>query len=86
MGKRASEIIADHLGWDQAELRQYQYQPGRYSCAIYTTGDADYWCCPGGQRKPPAGWDWKPVQNDYLGSRYPGRTVYWANTLNEQEP
>jgi len=64
-GKRANEIIGFHLGWDIADVSEGVYQPTRYSAPrVYVCGD-DYFCCPSGNQKPPAGFDWEKVGTYY---------------------
>jgi len=69
--RSAAEIIAFHFCSDIQDWRDSQYQPGRYSCPVFTSGDY-YYCAPTPKQKLPKGWDWKPVAEHY------GRKIYGA--------
>jgi hypothetical protein len=77
--------VAEHLGWDAAEIEDYRYQPGRTPCPIYAVGGNEYLAA---AKRPPkttydagfmGGWEcsrWEPAP-----SRFPnptGLTVYRA--------
>ena len=49
--RQAREILAMYLGWDTTELRDCQYQYGRYSRPVYVVGN-DYFCVVRGSGKP----------------------------------
>jgi hypothetical protein len=43
MAKRSYTKIAEHFGTDEESVRECEYQPGRFSKAIFAIGD-EYWC------------------------------------------
>lgn len=67
--KHGSEIIAFHFGWNMPDVSEGKYQ--NYRPSVYVVGD-DYFCCPPGDKKPPAPKEfvWKVVGEHY------GRKVY----------
>lgn len=70
--RTAAEIIAFHLGWDIADVRDDRYQSTRYaSPAIYNMGQ-DYFSAPSNNTAPKAdvGQPWEQV------GEYYGRKVY----------
>ena len=70
--RTAAEIIATHLGWDIADVRDDRYQSTRYANpAIYNMG-GDYFAAPSSNAPPKArvGLDWEVV------GEYYGRKVY----------
>lgn len=72
MAKRADEIIAFHLGWDVADMRECRYQPSKYKVAVYACGDS-YYCAPSNET-PPKGFRWM------LDGVHYGRKVFTATT------
>ena len=71
MAKRADEIIAFHLGWDVADMRECRYQPSKYKVAVYACGDS-YYCAPSEHNAMPDGFAWR------IDGEHYGRTVYVA--------
>lgn len=74
--KSTAMQIAEHFGWDVAEVREYRYQPGRWSQAVYLGLDGNnYWSA---GRRPPRyrdgddGLKWVSVP-----SNYPGNNNLW---------
>lgn len=66
----AAELIAFHLGWDIADVRDERYQPTRYaSPAIYNMG-GDYFAAPSNNAAPKAvvGQPWE-ILGEYYGRR-----------------
>lgn len=78
MAKRAAEYIAELIGMDLADMKDYRYHYGHTSCPVYAIGN-DYFCCPSTGQKPPKGWEWKPQD---VSSR-DGRIVYKATAASE---
>ncbi len=70
---RANEIIASTLGMEIGEMNDCAYQPTRHA-QVYSVGDS-YYCCPQAGKRPPVGWEWKPLNDQFWASRA-GRTVY----------
>ncbi len=61
--------IAEHLGWDSADVIDYNYQPGRFSTPVYSLGNSNqYWA--GSKPKDRDGMmtNWVPVVSSYDGS------------------
>lgn len=59
MAKQAAEIIADFLGMDLAEMKDYRYHYGHTSVPVYAIGQ-DYFCSPPTNSKPPKSFgEWK---------------------------
>jgi len=74
MAKRAPEIIATHLGFDLAEMKDYTYQPGSYQVALYAIGDYYYASPTKAQTgKLPKDWRWHNVGTEF------GRDIYRAH-------
>lgn len=59
-----AEIIATHLGWDIAEVRDCRYQPGVYRCDVFSIGDY-YYAAPRATSKLPADWNWHEVGTEF---------------------
>lgn len=76
--KRAPEIIATHLGFDLAEMKDYSYQPGKYKCALYTVGDW-YYAAPTAKSMLPAERTWHPVAVEF------GRQIYRSHMNSDVE-
>jgi hypothetical protein len=77
--RTAAEIIATHLMWDIADVRDERYQPTRYaSPAIYNMG-GDYFSAPSDNRAPKAdvGQPWEEV------GEYYGRKVFRSKVAND---
>ncbi len=77
--KGSKEALAWHLGWDIADLKDCQYQPGRTTKAIYTIGDDYYTCIPLGQSPPKATrndreWDWAEIKDNFVN--YQGYKIF----------
>ena len=47
--KSTAEKLAEHFSDDVAHVREYSYQPGRYTSPVYSLGD-DLWAA--GERPP----------------------------------
>lgn len=66
---KSNEALAMHLGWDVSELKDYRYQPGRTSKAVYAIGN-DYMCATKGKDKPAThegiDFQWKEVPDNHL--------------------
>lgn len=65
--------IAEHFGWDVAEIREFDYQPGTYSPKVYAGfDDPNYWSA--GPRPPrylgPGGdcLSWRRVESTWKGN------------------
>jgi hypothetical protein len=59
----AAEVIATHYLMDLAEMKEYRYQPTRYTNpAIYSLGPTDYCAAPASGKMPPryCDMDWQP--------------------------
>lgn len=65
--KQGKEIIGTHLNRDIADVADGLYQ--HFVPAVYVMGD-DYYCCPPGNRKPPAPdrFVWK-VDGEHFGRK-----------------
>ncbi len=73
--KTAREAMAQHLGWEYSELKEYRYHAGRTSCPVYTTGNL-YYCATKGNKKPAryisrgidqtTQWTWEEVKEPYI--------------------
>ena len=77
--RTAAEIIATHLMWDIADVRDERYQPTRYaSPAIYNMGGY-YFSAPSDNRAPKAdvGQPWEEV------GEYYGRKVFCSKVAND---
>lgn len=75
----ARTALAYTMGLEPSELADYQYQPGRFSRAIYGIGEA-FFCV--GKRSPNpdrmahlAGLQWKPHADQFWAER--ANTVIW---------
>jgi len=73
--KSVAMQIAEHLGCDVEEIREYDYQPGTYSPKVYAGMDGNnYWSA--GPRKPRytyfgSGDDllqWKRIESNWKGN------------------
>lgn len=50
--KTAKEALANHLYMDMADMKDYIYQPGRYTRAVYALHDG-YYCAVKDEKKLP---------------------------------
>jgi hypothetical protein len=73
MAKQAHTKIAEHLGWDAADVREGRYQETRFDRPVYVCG-GDYYAA--GPRAPRErdGQDMKWKQEI---SRYDGASIIW---------
>jgi hypothetical protein len=73
--KTIKEALATHLGWEYGELKDYNYQPGRFSRSVYSVGDRLYCCAKDGQslpqptRKNMNRVTWIEIKDDYLNKQ-----------------
>ena len=75
--------IAEHFGWDVADVRDYHYQPGTFSKRVYAGMDGNmYWSA---GKLPPRERGvlhqtmvWRRVE-----SNYPGNGVLWVASSDE---
>lgn len=68
MNKRrmsARERVANHLGFDIAEMNNYRYQSTRTAFPVYAVGDAYYCALPVG-KKPGTGWRKEQAQDGWV--------------------
>ncbi|CAB4165075.1 hypothetical protein UFOVP820_10 [uncultured Caudovirales phage] len=80
--KSIATQIAEHFGWDVADILDYRYQPSHWSRAVYCGFDGNnYWSA---GRTPP-----KDREGDNMlewvrvPSRYPGNTDLWKGIIKE---
>jgi hypothetical protein len=71
--RSATELVAFHLGWDMADVRDCRYQAKRGEMPVFTCGDS-YYCCPPEGEHPGnlKGFTWIADGTAY------GRTIYTA--------
>ena len=78
MAKQSAEIIAFYLCQDLAEMREYRYQPTKWSTpAVYSFGDERYYAAPT-SGKMPKGYcglnDWQHLATEF------GRKIFMAKS------
>jgi len=78
MAKRAYTVIAEHLGQDEETIKDYEYQPGKFTQKVYSFGNYYY------AIKEPKDSDgiftnWYPIN-----SSYDGRTI-WMHDAEVKE-
>ena len=73
--------LSNTLGLDSGELAEYQYQPGRFSRAVYSFGDNRYFCL--GKRPPKSNEMghfvellWKPYSDQFWAEK--ANTTIWV--------
>ena len=70
--KRAAMQIAEHFGCDVADIRDYDYQPGRWSRKVYAGFDGNRYWAGAGKTAPKHSDDnsisWKQVPSNWLGN------------------
>lgn len=59
MIKSAKSALANHFGWDIAEMKDYEYQAGLYTKQVFSVGADDYYCASTDPKKLP-----KPVSKN----------------------
>lgn len=80
--KTIATQIAEHFGCDIADVRGYDYQPGRWNRKVYLGMDGNnYWSA--GGATPPKHRDggviiWKSVQSNWFGNQN-----LWVGTCEE---
>lgn len=52
MIKSAKNALASHFGWDISEMKDYEYQHGRFTKPVFAVGD-EYWCASTDDKKLP---------------------------------
>lgn len=73
--KTAKEALATHLGMDYSDLSHYNYQPGRFTRAIYAVDDGYYVAVrhqsqlPKQTRKFGGDLKWKEVVDSHVNSK-----------------
>lgn len=82
MSKSAAELIGNYVGWDMQEVNSNKYQPGQYSCSVFTIGN-DYYCCPPHGQKPPKEFEWKLVSST-LSTKGRVREIYFSRMVGEE--
>ena len=82
-GKSVATRLAEHFGWDVEDLRDYDYQPGRFSPRVYAGmfNNNEYWSA--GSRAP------KDRDNmdfvwDKVESSYPSGGTLWVSTKSKE--
>ena len=79
MGKTVARQIAEHFGCDIADIRDYEYHPGRWNRKVYAGMDDNRYWSAGGPKPPTYMWAdapsivWRQVQ-----SNYPGNSFLWV--------
>tara|TARA_R110000868_G_scaffold196229_1_gene442115 strand:- start:48 stop:302 length:255 start_codon:yes stop_codon:yes gene_type:complete len=43
MAKRSHTVIAEHFGADEQDIKEYEYQPGRFTRKVFALTGNDYW-------------------------------------------
>jgi len=67
--KRPHTRIAEHLGWDVADVIDYNYQPGRFNTPVYSVGrELQFWAGTKPRDRDKIMLDWKPVVSSHDGS------------------
>jgi hypothetical protein len=66
MSKRIHTLIAEHFGQDEAEIKDSEYQYGRFSRRVYVFG-GDYYSAGKSKPKDSDGFmtNWKPLVSNY---------------------
>lgn len=75
MAKRSYTLIAEHFGSDSADIRDSEYQPGRFPRPIYSLSDNEYWAAGNTKPRDPDGTlaNWEKVI-----SSYDRKSVLWV--------
>ncbi|CAB4153187.1 hypothetical protein UFOVP605_46 [uncultured Caudovirales phage] len=77
--KSVATKLAEHFGWDVADLRDFNYQPGRFTPRVYAgmLSKNEYWSA--GSTPPKdrdeCGFIWERVE-----SSFPGGGTLWVST------
>ena len=73
----AASILASTFGWDVADMRDQEYQPGRTPEKIYAVADM-YFCVTPTQAKPKtSGYDWQ-LYHDQFWTRNTTKEIWFA--------
>lgn len=73
MSKRIATLLAEHFGWDVTDVRDSEYQPGRFTRKVYTLGN-DYYSA---GAKPPIDSDGFIVFARSFPSAYDPTVTIW---------
>jgi hypothetical protein len=88
-GKRmsAAEAVANHLGWDIADVKDARYKYGHTSTPVFTSEDY-YYCASKSDGKPATrylandSWDWvQCVPNNPLNDKV--KWIVWKAHMNK---
>ncbi len=74
MIKSAKSALATHLGWDISDLKDYEYQSGRFTKTVFSLRDS-YYCAtkdvnklPEPTRKNHVGFQWIEIEDRFVNS------------------
>lgn len=84
MKKRIARQIAEHFGCDVDEIRDYDYQPGRWTRKVYCGMDENRYWSAGGEKPPKyVGDDPAPLTWVRVRSNWKGNADLWVGTCTK---
>lgn len=75
MSKRIATLLAEHFGWDVADVRDNEYQPGQFTRKVYVLGN-DYYSA---GKRPPLDSDGIMVFERSFPSAYDPSVTIWEH-------
>jgi len=71
MVKNSKEALAQHIGWDRDELKEYRYHAGHTNLPVYSIGDG-FMAATRANQKPPKhrsmDFEWIEVKDAFINA------------------